>query len=58
MSCGRRFLVLVLWQMGQAALTDLKTWGIMLVSAAALIALEINLLWVIAGAAAVSLVIF
>lgn len=52
------FLALVLLQMGRAAITDLKTLSIMLASAAALIILEINLLWVIAAAAAVSLVIF
>ncbi len=52
------FLVLVLFQMGRAAIVDGKTLGIMLASAAALIGLNINLLWVIAGAAAVSLIIF
>jgi chromate transporter len=52
------FLVLVLWQMGRAAIIDGKTLGIMLASAAALIGLKINLLWVIAGAALVSLLIF
>jgi chromate transporter len=52
------FLVLVLWQMGRAAIIDGKTLGIMLAGAAALIGLKINLLWVIAGAALVSLLIF
>lgn len=52
------FLPLVLLQMGRAALTDLKTLSVMLISAAALIALEINLLWVIAGAAVCSLLLF
>jgi chromate transporter len=52
------FLVLVLLQMGRAAIIDWKTLGIMLASAGALIGLKINLLWVIAGAAAVSLLIF
>jgi chromate transporter len=51
------FLVLVLWQMGRAAIIDGKTLGIMLAGAAALIGLKINLLWVIAGAALVSLLI-
>jgi len=52
------FLVLVLWQMGRAAITDVKTLGIMAASAAALIGLKLNLLWVIAGAAVCSLVLF
>lgn len=52
------FLVLVLLQMGRAAIVDGKTLAIMLASAGALIGLNINLLWVIAGAAAVSLIIF
>jgi chromate transporter len=52
------FLVLVLFQMGRAAIVDGKTLAIMLASAAALIGLNLNLLWVIAGVAAVSLVIF
>ncbi|MBI4796585.1 MAG: chromate efflux transporter [Deltaproteobacteria bacterium] len=52
------FLVLVLFQMGRAAIFDMKTLGIMLASATALIALKINLLWVIAAAAACSLLLF
>jgi chromate transporter len=39
-------------------LTDLRTWALMLGAAWALIAWEVNLLWVIAAAAAVSLLIF
>lgn len=52
------FLVLVIFQMGRAAIVDGKTLAIMLAGAAALIGLKINLLWVIAGAALVSLLIF
>jgi chromate transporter len=52
------FLALVLLQMGRAAITDLQTLGLMLAGAWALIVLEINLLWVIAGAAACSLLLF
>jgi chromate transporter len=52
------FLVLVLYQMGRAAIIDGKTLGIMLAAAGALIGLRVNLLWVIAGVAAVSLLIF
>jgi len=52
------FLVLVLVQMGRAAITDVKTLSIMLASAGALIGLKINLLWVIAGATVCSLLFF
>ncbi|OGP75158.1 MAG: hypothetical protein A2Y80_08505 [Deltaproteobacteria bacterium RBG_13_58_19] len=52
------FLALVTAQMGRAAITDIKTLGIMLAAAVALIGLKINLLWVIAAATVCSLVMF
>lgn len=51
-------LALVTVQLGAAAVTDLKTLGMMGAAALALMVLDLHLLWVIAGAAAVSWVIF
>jgi len=51
-------LALVTVQMGLGAVTDMKTLGILIAAAVALIALDLNLLWVIGAAAVVSLVIF
>ena len=51
-------LVLVIIQMSQAALTDIKAWALMAGAALALIAFKVNLLWVVAAAIAISLVIF
>jgi chromate transporter len=51
-------LVLVLLQMGRASLVDWQSWVIMAGAAAALIGFQVNLLWVAAAAAALSLVIF
>ncbi len=51
-------LVLVLVQMGRASLGDWQSWVIMAGAAAALIGFQVNLLWVAAAAAGLSLVIF
>ena len=51
-------LVLVIIQMSQAALVDLKTWAVMAGAALALIAFKVNLLWVVAAAIVFSLAIF
>ena len=51
-------LVLVIIQMGQAALIDVKAWVIMAGASLALIAFKVNLLWVVAATIAISLVIF
>ncbi len=51
-------LVLVIIQMSQAALTDIKAWALMAGAALALIAFKVNLLGVVAAAIAISLVIF
>ena len=51
-------LVLVIIQMSQAALIDVKAWVIMAGASLALIAFKVNLLWVVAAAIAISLVIF
>jgi chromate transporter len=51
-------LALVTVQMGLAAITGVATLGLMLAAAVALIAFEVNLLWVIAVAAGLSLIMF
>ena len=51
-------LVLVIIQMSQAALVDLKTWAVMAGAALALIAFKVNLLWVVAAVIVFSLAIF
>ena len=51
-------LVLVIIQMSQAALIDVKTWAVMAGAALALIAFKVNLLWVVAATIVFSLVIF
>jgi chromate transporter len=51
-------LVLVIIQMSQAALIDVKTWAIMAGAALALIAFKVNLLWVVAVTIVCSLGIF
>jgi chromate transporter len=51
-------LVLVIIQMSQAALIDVKTWAIMAGAALALIAFKVNLLWVVAVTIVCSLLIF
>lgn len=48
-------LILVLLQMGQVTLKDLPSWGIMAGASLALIYFEINLIWVVAAAAGLSL---
>jgi chromate transporter len=53
---GMLFLVTV--QMGTAALTDLKSIALMAAAAIALIGFQINLLWIIAVVAGVSLLLF
>ncbi len=50
-------LALVTVQMAMASLIDLKTWGLMLAAALALIGFEVNLLWVVAAAIPISLAI-
>jgi|UniRef100_A0A7C5ERQ3 chromate transporter len=51
-------LALVTLQLGLGAVTDWKTLGLMLGAAVALILFDLNLLWVIGGAAVVSMLIF
>jgi chromate transporter len=51
-------LVLVIIQMGQAALIDVKAWMIMAGASLALIAFKVNLLWVVAAAIGLSLIHF
>jgi chromate transporter len=51
-------LVLVIIQMSQAALIDVKTWAVMVGASLALIAFKVNLLWVVAATIVFSLVIF
>jgi chromate transporter len=48
-------LVLVTVQMGLAALTDLKSLGLMAAASLALIVFKVNLLWIVAAAACLSL---
>jgi chromate transporter len=50
-------LVFVLWQFGQASLSDWKTWGL---AAAAFLALrwKVDLLWIVGAAALVSILAF
>ena len=51
-------LVLVIIQMGQAALTDIKSWVVLAGATVALIAFNVNLLWVVAVTIIFSLVNF
>jgi len=51
-------LVLVTAQMGLAALTDFKSLALMAAAAVALLVFEVNLLWIVAAAAGVSLLLF
>jgi chromate transporter len=51
-------LVLVIIQMSQAALTDIKAWAVLAGAALALIAFNVNLLWVVAVTIVCSLVLF
>lgn len=51
-------LALVTVQLGLGAVTDLKTLGMMTAATLALMVLDLNLLWLIAAAAVVSVVIF
>ncbi len=51
-------LVLVIIQMSQAALIDVKAWAVMAGAALALIAFKVNLLWVVAVTIGFSLVNF
>ena len=51
-------LVLVIIQMGQAALTDIKAWAVMVGASLALIAFKVNLLWVVAATIIFSVVTF
>ena len=51
-------LVLVTLQLGRASLVDLQSWAIMAGAAVALIAFRINLAWVVAAVAGLSLIIF
>jgi len=51
-------LVLVTVQMGLAALTDLKTLALMAAASLALIVWRVNLLWIVAAAAGLSLFLF
>ncbi|MCX5890022.1 MAG: chromate efflux transporter [Deltaproteobacteria bacterium] len=51
-------LVLVTLQLGRASLVDLPSWAIMAGAAVALIALRINLAWVVVTVAGLSLIIF
>jgi chromate transporter len=51
-------LVLVIIQMSQAALIDVKTWAVMAGASLALIAFKVNLLWVVAATLVFSLVNF
>jgi chromate transporter len=51
-------LVLVTVQMGLAALTDLKSLALAAVASLALIVFRVNLLWIVAAAAGLSLLLF
>ncbi len=51
-------LILVVIQMGRASLIDPISWAIMVGAAVALIAFKANLLWVVAAAAGISLLLF
>jgi chromate transporter len=51
-------LVLVTAQMGLAALTDFKSLALMTAAAVALLVFEVNLLWIVAAAAGLSLLLF
>ena len=51
-------LVLVTVQMGQAALTDLKSLALLAAASLALIVFKVSLLWIVAAAAGLSLFLF
>uniref|UniRef100_A0A7V4LCG0 Chromate efflux transporter n=1 Tax=Desulfobacca acetoxidans TaxID=60893 RepID=A0A7V4LCG0_9BACT len=51
-------LALAIWQMALVTLTGIKTWALMLGAAVSLVVFEVNLLWVIAAVAALSLWLF
>jgi len=51
-------LVLVTGEMGLATITDITSFGLCVAAALALIGFGVNLLWVVAGAAVVSLAFF
>jgi len=51
-------LVLVTFQMGLAALTDLKSLALTVAASIALIGFRVNLLWIVAAAAGLSIFIF
>lgn len=51
-------LVLVAVQMGLATLTDVKSLGLMIAASLALIAFRMNLLWIVAAVAGLSILIF
>jgi len=51
-------LVLVTSQMGIATLTDLKSLGLMVAVSLALIVFQLNLLWIVAAVAGLSLLLF
>lgn len=51
-------LVLVTVQMGRAALTDFKSLALMAAASVALIGFRVNLLWIVAAAAGLSLFLF
>jgi len=51
-------LVLVTLQMGTATLTDLKSLGLMVAASLALIVFQVNLLWIVAAVAGLSILLF
>ena len=51
-------LVLVTVQMGLAALTDLRSLALMAAASVALLVFQVNLLWIVAAAACISLFLF
>ena len=51
-------LVLVTVQMGRAALTDFQSLALMAAASVALIGFRVNLLWIVAAAAGLSLFLF
>jgi len=51
-------IVLVTVQMGLAALIDLKCLAMMVVASTALIVFRVNLLWIVAAAACLSILLF
>jgi len=51
-------LVLVTLQMGMATLTDIKSLGLMVAASLALIVFQVNLLWIVAAVAGLSILLF